>query len=113
MPKVYVDADDLNTVLNITANNCSFSDATWPAFRRLMRAADRGAKEILPWQLDNVGDRKIEVIKVWRRWTGWGLRESKDAVEETPTALPVEDVVNGDVDEFVKELKAAGAMVTR
>jgi len=113
MPKVYVDADDLNTVLNITANNCSFSDATWPAFRRLMHAADRGSKEALPWQLLNYGSKKIEVIKVWRQYTGWPLKESKDAVEQTPTKLPVEDIMPGHIDDFVKDLRAHGAAVVR
>lgn len=35
----------------------------------------------------DAGSRKIEVIKLVRELTGLGLKEAKDAVEQTPTAL--------------------------
>lgn len=54
------------------------------------------------------GDKKIEVIKVVRAITGLGLKEAKDAVEQTPSVLK-EGVSKADAEEAKKKLEEAGA----
>ena len=54
------------------------------------------------------GAKKIEVIKVVRAITGLGLKEAKDAVEQTPSVLK-EDVSKADAEAAKKQLEDAGA----
>ena len=56
------------------------------------------------------GDKKINVIKVVRTLTGLGLKEAKDAVEQTPSVLK-EGVSKDEAEAAKKELEAAGANV--
>lgn len=56
------------------------------------------------------GAKKIEVIKIVRALTGLGLKEAKDAVEQTPSTLK-EDVAKADAEEAKKQLEEAGAKV--
>ena len=56
------------------------------------------------------GDKKINVIKVVRTLTGLGLKEAKDAVEQTPSVLK-EGVSKDEAEAAKKELEAAGAKV--
>lgn len=56
------------------------------------------------------GDKKIEVIKVVRAITGLGLKEAKDAVEQTPSVLK-EGASKADAEEAKKKLEEAGAKV--
>ena len=56
------------------------------------------------------GDKKINVIKVVRALTGLGLKEAKDAVEQTPSVLK-EGVSKADAEAAKKELEEAGAKV--
>ncbi|EKY3834643.1 50S ribosomal protein L7/L12 [Campylobacter coli] len=56
------------------------------------------------------GAKKIEVIKIVRALTGLGLKEAKDAVEQTPSTLK-EGVAKADAEEAKKQLKEAGAKV--
>ena len=51
------------------------------------------------------GDKKINVIKVVRALTGLGLKEAKDAVEQTPS------VIKEGVSKDEAELEEAGAKV--
>lgn len=60
--------------------------------------------------LTDSGAKKIEVIKVVRALTGLGLKEAKDAVEQTPSTLK-EGVSKADAEETKKQLEAAGAKV--
>ena len=60
--------------------------------------------------LTDSGAKKIEVIKVVRALTGLGLKEVKDAVEQTPSTLK-EGVSKADAEEAKKQLEAAGAKV--
>lgn len=60
--------------------------------------------------LTDSGAKKIEVIKVVRALTGLGLKEAKDAVEQTPSTLK-EGVSKADAEEAKKQLEAAGAKV--
>lgn len=56
------------------------------------------------------GANKINVIKVVREITGLGLKEAKDATEQTPSVLK-EGVNKEDADNFKKKLEEAGAKV--
>ena len=60
--------------------------------------------------LTDSGAKKIEVIKVVRALTGLGLKEAKDAVEQTPSTLK-EGVSKADAEDAKKQLEAAGAKV--
>ncbi|WP_157656568.1 50S ribosomal protein L7/L12, partial [Campylobacter coli] len=52
------------------------------------------------------GAKKIEVIKIVRALTGLGLKEAKDAVEQTPSTLK-EGVAKADAEEAKKQLEEA------
>ncbi|EAI6324530.1 50S ribosomal protein L7/L12 [Campylobacter jejuni] len=60
--------------------------------------------------LTNGGAKKIEVIKIVRALTGLGLKEAKDAVEQTPSTLK-EGVAKAEAEEAKKQLEEAGAKV--
>ena len=56
------------------------------------------------------GDKKINVIKVVRALTGLGLKEAKDAVEQTPSVMK-EGISKDEAEAAKKELEEAGAKV--
>lgn len=56
------------------------------------------------------GANKINVIKAVREITGLGLKEAKDATEQTPSTLK-EAVSKEDAENFKKKLEEAGAKV--
>ena len=56
------------------------------------------------------GDKKINVIKEVRAFTGLGLKEAKDLVEAAPTEIK-SGVAKKDAEEAKKKLEAAGAKV--
>lgn len=58
--------------------------------------------------LTSSGDKKINVIKVVRAITGLGLKEAKDAVENTPTVLK-EGASKDEAEDIKKQLEEAGA----
>lgn len=58
----------------------------------------------------DAGDKKINVIKVVRALTGLGLKEAKDATENTPSTLK-EGVSKDEAEEAKKQLEEAGAKV--
>ena len=60
--------------------------------------------------LTDAGANKIGVIKVVRAITGLGLKEAKDAVEQTPSVLK-EGARKEDAEKAKKELEEAGAKV--
>ncbi|RTJ19973.1 50S ribosomal protein L7/L12 [Campylobacter jejuni] len=60
--------------------------------------------------LTDGGAKKIEVIKIVRALTGLGLKEAKDAVEQTPSTLK-EGVAKAEAEEAKKQLEEAGAKV--
>lgn len=60
--------------------------------------------------LTDGGAKKIEVIKIVRALTGLGLKEAKDAVEQTPSTLK-ESVAKAEAEEAKKQLEEAGAKV--
>ena len=56
------------------------------------------------------GDKKINVIKEVRAFTGLGLKEAKDLVEAAPKEIK-SGVAKKDAQEAKKKLEAAGAKV--
>ncbi|MCS7283673.1 MAG: 50S ribosomal protein L7/L12 [Anaerolineae bacterium] len=60
--------------------------------------------------LKEIGDKKIEVIKVVRKLTNLGLKEAKDLVESAPATV-LEGVAKGVAESAKAELEAVGAKV--
>ncbi len=60
--------------------------------------------------ITEVGDKKIQVIKVVRAVTGLGLKEAKALVDAIPGAVK-EGVSKDEADDVVKQLEEAGATV--
>jgi large subunit ribosomal protein L7/L12 len=60
--------------------------------------------------LSAVGDKKINVIKEVRAFTGLGLKEAKDLVEAAPKEVKT-GVAKKEAEEVKKKLEAAGAKV--
>ena len=60
--------------------------------------------------LTDVGDKKINVIKVIRAASGLGLKESKDLVESAPATV-AEAVSKEDADKLKEEIEEAGGSV--
>ncbi len=60
--------------------------------------------------LAEVGDKKINVIKVVREITGLGLKEAKDLVEAAPKAIK-EGASKDDAEAIKAKLEEAGAKV--
>jgi len=60
--------------------------------------------------LTAAGDKKINVIKEVRAFTGLGLKEAKDLVEAAPKEIK-SSVATKDAEEAKKKLEAAGAKV--
>ena len=60
--------------------------------------------------ITEVGDKKIQVIKVVRSLTGLGLKEAKALVDELPGTVK-EGVTKDEADDVVKQLEEAGATV--
>ena len=78
-------------------------------------AADGGAaaetKDEFDIELTEVGDKKINVIKVVRTITGLGLKEAKELVDGAPSKIK-ESVAKAEAEDFKKQLEEAGATVT-
>ena len=60
--------------------------------------------------LASSGDKKINVIKEVRSFTGLGLKEAKDLVEGAPKEIKG-GVAKKEAEEFKKKLEAAGAKI--
>ena len=60
--------------------------------------------------LSAAGDKKINVIKEVRSFTGLGLKEAKDLVEGAPKEIKT-GVAKKEAEEIKKKLEAAGAKV--
>ena len=60
--------------------------------------------------LAEIGDKKINVIKVVRELTGLGLKEAKELVEAAPKAIK-EGASKDDADSIKAKLEEAGAKV--
>ena len=60
--------------------------------------------------LSSAGDKKINVIKEVRAFTGLGLKEAKDLVEAAPKEIKG-GVAKKEAEEVKKKLEAAGAKI--
>ena len=60
--------------------------------------------------LTNAGDKKIGVIKVFRGFTGLGLKEAKAKVDELPSTI-MEGASKEEAEDIKKQLEDAGATV--
>ncbi len=60
--------------------------------------------------LANMGEKKVNVIKVVREVTGLGLKEAKDLVEAAPSTVK-EGISKKDAEEIKKKLEEQGAKV--
>jgi len=60
--------------------------------------------------LKEIGDSKMNVIKVVKEATGLGLKEAKELVESAPKAIK-ENVSKADAEALQKQLVDAGAVV--
>ena len=73
-------------------------------------AAPAEEKDEFTVVLASAGDKKINVIKEVRAFTGLGLKEAKDLVEAAPKEVKT-GVSKKDAEEVKKKLEAAGAKV--
>ena len=60
--------------------------------------------------LTDVGDKKIQVLKVVREITGLGLKEAKEIVDSAPKAIK-EDLSKEEAEEMKKKIEEQGAKV--
>ena len=74
-------------------------------------ASDAESKDEFDIELTEVGDKKINVIKVVRTITGLGLKEAKELVDGAPSKLK-ESVSKAESEDMKKQLEEAGATVT-
>jgi len=68
------------------------------------------AKSTFDVVLKGAGDKKIQVIKVVRQYTGLGLKEAKDLVEAAPKPIK-EGLTKEEAEKIKKELEEQGATV--
>ena len=75
-------------------------------------AAAAPAEEKTEWNvvLKEGGAKKIQVIKVVREITSLGLKEAKDAVDNTPSNIK-EGISKAEAEEIKKKLEEQGAVV--
>jgi len=73
-------------------------------------AAPKEEKSEFTVFLSSAGDKKINVIKEVRAFTGLGLKEAKDLVEGAPKEVKA-GVPKKDAEEAKKKLEAAGAKI--
>jgi len=76
-------------------------------------AADGGAEEVAEQteftvMLTGIGGQKIKVIKAVREITGLGLKEAKDLVDSSPTAVK-ENIPKEEADQIGAKLADVGA----
>ena len=69
------------------------------------------AKDDFDIELTNVGDKKINVIKVVRTVTGLGLKEAKELVDDAPSKIK-EAAPKAEAEDIKKQLEEAGATIT-
>ena len=84
--------------------------AATPVTAAPVTAAPKEEKSEFTVFLTAAGDKKINVIKEVRAFTGLGLKEAKDLVEAAPTEIK-SGVAKKDAEEAKKKLESAGAKV--
>lgn len=93
-----------------TKFNVTVSAAAAPAAGGAGAAAAVEEKTEFAVVLKEGGAKKIQVIKVVREITSLGLKEAKDAVDNTPSTLK-EGLTKAEADEIKKKLEDQGATV--
>ena len=83
---------------------------TGPAGGGVAAEAEAEEKTSFDVELKEIGDKKIQVIKVVRAATGLGLKEAKDLVESAPKVVK-EGLNKEEADKLKSELEEAGAAV--
>jgi len=73
--------------------------------------ADAAASDTVNIELTEIGQQKINVIKVVKELMGLGLKEAKDLVEKAPTILR-EGVKSEEAETIKAKLQEAGATVS-
>jgi len=73
--------------------------------------ADAAASDTVNIELTEIGQQKINVIKVVKELMGLGLKEAKDLVEKAPTILK-EGVKSEEAETIKAKLQEAGATVS-
>ena len=84
--------------------------AATPVTAAPVTAAPKEEKSEFTVFLTTAGDKKINVIKEVRAFTGLGLKEAKDLVEAAPKEIK-SGVAKKDAEEAKKKLESAGAKV--
>jgi len=93
-----------------TRYNVTVSAAAAPAAGGAGAAAAVEEKTEFAVVLKEGGAKKIQVIKVVREITSLGLKEAKDAVDNTPSTLK-EGLTKAEAEEIKKKLEDQGATV--
>jgi len=93
-----------------TKFNVTVSAAAAPAAGGAGAAAAVEEKTEFAIVLKEGGAKKIQVIKVVREITSLGLKEAKDAVDNTPSVLK-EGISKAEAEEIKKKLEEQGAEV--
>ena len=84
--------------------------AAIPVSAAPVTAAPKEEKSEFTVFLTAAGDKKINVIKEVRAFTGLGLKEAKDLVEAAPKEIK-SGVAKKDAEEVKRKLESAGAKV--
>lgn len=73
-------------------------------------AAEDSGDQTLEVILKEVGDKKIQVLKVVREITGLGLKEAKEIVDSVPKSIK-DGLTKEDAEEMKKKIEEQGAVV--
>ena len=73
-------------------------------------AAEDSGDQTLEVILKDVGDKKIQVLKVVREITGLGLKEAKEIVDSVPKSIK-DGLTKEDAEEIKKKIEEQGAVV--
>ena len=117
MPKLSKIIDELSKLTVVEAAELSKQledkwgvTAAAPVTAAPVTAAPKEEKSEFTVFLTAAGDKKINIIKEVRAFTGLGLKEAKDLVEAAPKEIK-SGVAKKDAEEAKKKLEVAGAKV--
>lgn len=99
--------DEINSVIKAIEAEFGVSAAAPVAAAAAPAAAASSEVNVV---MTALGDKKIEVIKLYREISGLGLMEAKAAVEKSPCTIK-ENVKPEEAAELKKRFEAAGATV--
>ena len=103
--------DDLSKLTVVEAAELSKQlEEKWGVTAAAGGAAPTEDKDDFTIMLVSAGEKKINVIKEVRAFTGLGLKEAKDLVEAAPKEVKA-GVAKKEAEEVKKKLEAAGAKV--